>query len=430
MMNYQQTLDYLYSQFPEYQRIGARAVKVGLDNSRIIDEHLGHPHRSFRSVHVAGTNGKGSISHTLAAILQSAGYITGLYTSPHLVDFRERIRVDGCMIPKEEVTAFVERNEFFFKTLHPSFFEITMAMAFDYFRRVGVEVAVVEVGLGGRLDSTNIIMPDLSVITNIGLDHTLFLGETLPEIAAEKAGIIKTGKPVVIGEHSVETDSVFIEKATSENAEIMFAEDEYKILQVHETEDFLEFKIERENGEQIDVAYSLTGLYQHKNILTVLAAVDELRRKGYEISDEAIREGFENVQELTGLTGRWQKIASHPDMIVDTGHNAHGVRIVAQQLMKCMEKYANVHIVWGMASDKHPEKVIPLLPKEAKFYYTQADSPRSMPVEELAKIGEQCDRRGDYYLTVTEALAEAKRKAAIGDLIFIGGSNYVVAEVL
>lgn len=429
-MNYQKTLDYLYNQFPEYQRVGARAVKVGLDNSRIIDEHLGHPHRTFRSIHVAGTNGKGSVSHTLAAILQSARYITGLYTSPHLVDFRERIRVDGCMIPKEEVIDFVERNELFLKTLHASFFEITMAMAFDYFRRIGVEVAVVEVGLGGRLDSTNIITPDLSIITNIGLDHTLFLGETLPEIAAEKAGIIKNCKPVVIGERADETDQVFIEKASAENSEITFAEDLFSVAQIKENDDFLELKIDRKNVEQIDVAYSLTGLYQQKNIITILAAVDELRRKGYDIPDDALREGLENVQELTGLTGRWQKIASRPDMIVDTGHNAHGVRLVAQQLTKCMQQYSKLHVIWGMASDKHPENVIPLLPQDAKYYYTQADSPRSMSAEELSKIGRKFNREGNSYSSVTEALLEAKRNATSNDLIFIGGSNYVVAEVL
>ncbi len=428
-MDYQQTLDYLYNQFPVYQKIGARAFKVGLGNSDAISAHMGHPHKTFKTIHVAGTNGKGSVSHTLASILQSAGYITGLYTSPHLVDFRERIRVDGCMIPKDEVVRFVDQHLEFFKTLSPSFFEITMAMAFEYFRRLSVDVAVIETGLGGRLDSTNIISPDLSIITNIGYDHMAFLGETLPEIAREKAGIIKHKTPVVIGERHVETDDVFTRKAQEEMAEITFAEDVYSVLESSVADDdLLDLRIKNAAGDIFEKTFSLTGYCQNKNIVTILAAVDELRRAGYDISDDALREGLENVQEYTGLMGRWQKIATHPDMIADTGHNAHGVRLVAKQLAE--SKYDNIHIVWGMVNDKHPEQVLPLLPKNARYYFTQAPIERAMPATELLKIGQANGLRGEAFPTVTEALAEAKKNARANDLIFIGGSNFIVAEVL
>ncbi len=428
-MDYQQTLDYLYNQFPVYQRIGARAFKVGLGNSEKIAEHMGHPHKSFKTIHIAGTNGKGSVSHTLASILQSAGYITGLYTSPHLVDFRERIRVDGCMIPKEEVVAFVDKHIEFFKTLSPSFFEITMAMAFEYFRRLGVDVAVIETGLGGRLDSTNIISPDISVITNIGYDHMTFLGDTLGEIAGEKAGIIKHGTPVVIGERHEETDDVFVRKAAEESAKITFAEDVYTVLDsAVAADDLLDLRIKKDSGEVLEKTFSLTGYCQNKNIVTILAAVDELRSVGYDISDDALREGLENVQEYTGLQGRWQKIASRPDMIVDTGHNAHGIRLVAKQLAE--SKYDNLHIVWGMVNDKHPEQVLPLMPKNAHYYFTQAQIERAMPAEELAEIGLAVGLVGEVYPNVTEALLAAKKNARLNDLIFIGGSNFIVAEVL
>ncbi len=428
-MTYEQTLDYLYNQFPVYHRIGARAFKVGLGNSDAIADHLGHPHRSYRTIHVAGTNGKGSTSHTLASILQSAGYVTGLYTSPHLVDFRERIRVDGCMIPKEEVVNFVKQNEQFFRTLSPSFFEITMAMAFEYFRRTSVDVAVVETGLGGRLDSTNIITPDLSIITNIGFDHMTFLGETLPEIAFEKAGIIKSGIPAVIGERHAETDDTFINKANEVGAPLTFAEDRYKVTSVNIAEDdLLDVKLRNAACDEVDVTFSLTGYCQEKNIVTILAAVDELRRIGYDISDDALREGLENVQEYTGLMGRWQKVAERPDMIVDTGHNAHGIKYVARQIEE--SKYENIHIVWGMVSDKHPETVLPLLPKKARYYFTKAQIERAIPPNELAEMGKKAGLQGDAYENVTEALLAAKKNARHKDLIFIGGSNFIVAEVL
>lgn len=428
-MNYEQTLDYLYNQFPEYQHIGTRAYKVGLGNAEAMAQQAGYPHKTFRTIHVAGTNGKGSVSHTLAAILQSAGYITGLYTSPHLVDFRERIRVDGCMMPKDEVVKYVEEHIEYFKTIKPSFFEMTMAMAFEYFRRLSVDVAVIETGLGGRLDSTNIINPDLSVITNIGLDHTAILGETLAEIAAEKAGIIKRNKPVVVGERNAETDDVFVQKARAQQAALSFAEDKYKVIEsLIASDDLLDVTLETSDGERLEKTFSLTGYCQHKNLVTILAAVDELRQVGYEITDDHVREGLENVQEYTGLQGRWQRIATQPDMIADTGHNAHGIRYVAQQLNE--SNYQNLHIVWGMVSDKHPEEVLPLLPKQAHYYFTQAQIERALPAHELAKEAEKYGLKGDFYPNVTEALLAAKKNAHLNDLIFIGGSNFIVAEVL
>lgn len=428
-MDYQQTLDYLFNQFPVYQRVGARAFKVGLGNADAMAQKAGYPHRTYKTIHVAGTNGKGSVSHTLAAILQSAGYITGLYTSPHLVDFRERIRVDGCMMPKDEVVRYVRDNFEYFKTISPSFFEITMAMAFEYFRRLAVDVAVIETGLGGRLDSTNIINPDLSVITNIGFDHMAFLGETLPEIAGEKAGIIKKHTPVVIGERNDETDNVFVSKAREQEADITFAEDQYKVIQsAIAADDLLDVVLEDNEGRRLEKSFSLTGYCQHKNLVTILAAVDQLRKAGYDISDDAVREGLENVQEYTGLMGRWQKLASKPDMIADTGHNAHGIRYVAKQLEE--SHYDNLHIIWGMVNDKHPEQVLPLLPRKAHYYFTQAQIERAMPADELAEMGRKCGLTGEAYPNVTEALLEAKKNARPNDLIFIGGSNFIVAEVV
>ena len=429
-MKYEQILEAIYEKFPVYQQVGSRALKPGLGNIQAICERLGHPYRKFKTIHVAGTNGKGSVSHTLAAILQSAGYVTGLFTSPHLVDFRESIRIDGCMINKDEVVAFMGRNDMFLDSLQPSFFEIVTAMAFDYFERVGVDVAVIEVGLGGRLDSTNVIEPDLSVITNIGLEHTQYLGDTLALIAGEKAGIIKHGVPVVIGERHPETDPVFEAKASEMEAPIVFAED---ILKLHNHKDIdgkMEVDIEHVSGMRTNLLFSLTGLCQTKNILTILAAVDELRARGYDISDEAIKEGLADVQGLTGLTGRWQKIGNRPDIIVDTGHNAHGVRLLAQQLEECFSQYIHVHIVWGMCNDKEPGNVIKMLPRNAKYYFTQANVKRATPASELYEIGQSLGLDCHFYPTVSQALDRAKRNAEPADLIFIGGSNFVVGEAL
>ncbi len=430
-MTYEKILEDIYNRFPVYQQVGSIALKPGLGNILAIDERMGHPHRKFKTIHVAGTNGKGSVSHTIAAILQSAGYVTGLFTSPHLIDFRERIRVDGCMIPKECVVDFMDRHDMFLNSIQPSFFEITTAMAMDYFERVGVDVAVIEVGLGGRLDSTNIITPDLSVITNIGLEHTQYLGDTLAKIATEKAGIIKPGVPVVIGERHPETDHVFEAKAAENNATIVFAEDVVKMLDHKEENGMLIAQIEYARQQQRrQHAYSLTGLCQTHNLLTVLAAVEELKKLDYDITDLDVKEGMADVQGLTGLMGRWQKVASRPDMIVDTGHNAHGVKILTQQLEEQFSKYLHVHIVWGMCNDKEPEKVLALLPRDARYYFTQANVPRATQASELYEIGQRLGLNCHFYPTVSQAINRAKRYAEPADLIFVGGSNFVVAEAL
>ena len=429
-MTYEQILDDIFNRFPVYQQVGAVALKPGLGNIEAIDERLGHPHRKFRTIHVAGTNGKGSVSHTLAAILQEAGYVTGLFTSPHLIDFRERIRIDGCMIPKEDVIGFMDRNDMFLNSISPSFFEITTAMAFDYFERVGVDVAVIEVGLGGRLDSTNIITPDLCVITNIGLEHTQYLGDTLAKIAAEKAGIIKPGVPVVIGERHPETDPVFIAKAAEVGAPIIFAEDVMRLISHEVKEDMLVAQVEHVGHSTVERKYSLTGLCQTHNMLTVLAAVEALKSIDYDLTELDVRKGMADVQGLTGLMGRWQKISSRPDVIVDTGHNAHGVRILAQQLEEQFSRYLHVHIVWGMCNDKEPEKVLALLPRDARYYFTQANVKRATPAADLYEIGQNLGLNCHLYPTVAQAMNRALRYAEPGDLIFVGGSNFIVAEVL
>ena len=430
-MTYEQILDDIFNRFPVYQQVGAVALKPGLGNIMAIDERLGHPHRKFRTIHVAGTNGKGSVSHSLSAILQSAGYVTGLFTSPHLVDFRERIRIDGCMITKEDVMGFMDRNDMFLNSISPSFFEITTAMAFDYFERVGVDVAVVEVGLGGRLDSTNIISPDLCVITNIGLEHTQYLGDTLAKIAAEKAGIIKPGVPVVIGERHPETDPVFIAKAAEVGAPIIFAEDVMKMHSFEVKDDMLVAQVEHVGRQPAtERKFSLTGLCQTHNMLTVLAAAEQLKKLDYDVTDLDVRKGMADVQGLTGLQGRWQKISSRPDVIVDTGHNAHGVRLLARQLDEQFSNYLHIHVVWGMCNDKEPEKVISLLPKDARYYFTQASVKRATPAAELYEIGLGLGLNCHFYPTVAQAMSRALRNAQPGDLIFVGGSNFVVAEVL
>jgi len=432
-MTYSETIDYLYNHFPAFSHVGASALKVGLDNSLHLDEWLDHPHKAYKTIHVAGTNGKGSTSHTLASILMSCGYHVGLYTSPHLVDFRERIRVDGEMIEEQKVIDFVERTQREMPShIEPSFFEITMMMAFDYFREREVDVAIIEVGLGGRMDSTNIIMPDLCVITNIGLEHTQILGDTLGKIAGEKAGIMKRGVPVVIGERNDETDIVFEEKAKEAGAYIYFAEDIYKVTKAEEVDGMLAVKMEKRTNdghtEEDSLLYELTGLCQQKNIVTVMAATDILKRCGYNITFNGIYKGLKKVATQTGLMGRWQKISSNPDMIVDTGHNAHGVRLLAEQLTKA--PYSRKHIVWGMANDKRPEEVMPMMPQDGIYYFTRANVERAMSETEMEEIGRNAGLNGKAYHNVKDAIEAAKKNAEPNDLIFIGGSNFVVGEVL
>lgn len=424
-MTYKETTEYLFNSAPLFQHIGKEAYKEGLANTWTLDEHFGHPHRNFRCIHIAGTNGKGSCSHTLAAILQRAGYKVGLYTSPHLVDFRERIRVNGEMIPEQRVIDFVARERAFFEPLHPSFFELTTALAFLYFAECQVDVAVIEVGLGGRLDCTNIIRPDLSIITNISFDHTQFLGNTLALIAGEKAGIIKQDTPVVIGETTEETRKVFIDKAKEINALLWFAEEDHEVIssvpsglggRIYQTRSW-----EQLEGE-------LGGLYQEKNTNTVLCAVKMLRNLGYTIEDNHLREGFARVCELTGLRGRWQIIGKSPLILCDTGHNMGGIRYIAEQLSALPTR--TLRIVIGMVNDKDVRGALAALPAQATYYFTKANVKRALPEQELQEIARELGRTGTSYASVKEAYTQACSEASSEDVVFVGGSSFIVADLL
>lgn len=425
MLNYQQTVEYLYASTPVFEKIGAGAYKEGLSNTLALDQHLSHPHRQFKSVHVAGTNGKGSVSHTIAAILQSAGYKVGLYTSPHLVDFRERIRVNGECIDEQSVVDFVARHRAFFEPLHPSFFELTTAMAFDYFAREGVDIAVVEVGLGGRLDCTNIITPLLSVITNISLDHTQFLGNTLAEIASEKAGIIKSGIPVVIGESCEETRPVFEQTAARMCAPILFAEDHPMVVSAeHTTPNQITYHTEAYGN----ITGELCGDYQIKNANTILAAVAQLQSAGISISETAIRTGFAHVCQLTGLLGRWQLLGERPTVVCDTGHNVGGWQWLSRQLNA--QPCHQLRIVFGMVDDKDINTVTDLLPRHAIYYFTRATTKRAIDEQRVMDIGCSKGLIGKSYPSVIEAYRSAINESEADDFIFVGGSSYVVADLL
>ena len=389
-----------------YQRIGAAAYKVDLTNTLKLMKHLKEPQSSFKSVHVAGTNGKGSTSHMLASVLQDAGYKVGLYTSPHLKDFRERIKLNGKMMPEQKVVNFIENHRSFFEENQLSFFEMTVGLAFDYFKNEKVDIAIVEVGLGGRLDSTNVINPEVSVITNIGLDHTQFLGTTLAEIASEKAGIIKSKIPVVIGEAKPETKSVFLDKVRKEKSPILFVEEE----------DIPEFKID------------LLGNYQIKNYKTAYATLGFLKQKGWGISNKNIENGFLNVAKNTGLQGRWQLLNKSPKVICDTAHNIEGLSLVLNQLKK--EDFDQLHIVLGVVADKNLDAILPLFPKNAIYYFCKPAVMRGLAVAELQQKASAFELLGKSYVTVREAYKSAMTVAKAKDLIFIGGSTFVVAEIL
>ncbi|MDY3841665.1 MAG: folylpolyglutamate synthase/dihydrofolate synthase family protein [Prevotella sp.] len=420
-MTYQDTVDYLYNSTPVFEHVGASAYKEGLTTTLALDAHFGHPHRSFQTIHVAGTNGKGSCSHTLASVLQAMGKRVGLYTSPHLVDFRERIRVNGEMIPETEVIDFVEQERGFFEPLHPSFFELTTALAFNYFRKQQVDIAVIEVGLGGRLDCTNIITPILSVITNISLDHTQFLGNTLSQIAGEKAGIIKQGIPVVIGETTPETRSVFAAKAAQEGAPVIFAEDSPQVLSSTFAADGGRLYETRDYGH---IHGDLGGVYQEKNTNTILNAL-----KALGINDiQAIAKGFANVCRNTGMMGRWQRLQTQPLVICDTGHNVGGWQYLAPQL--AAQPCRQMHIVFGMVDDKDIDHVMELLPKHAQYYWTQASTKRAIAKEIVAAKGKRHHLDGNCYQDVPTAYRAALTHAEKDDFIFIGGSSYVVADLL
>lgn len=423
-MTYEQTTEYLFNCAPLFQQVGSSAYKEGLDNTRLLDEHFGHPHRNYRTIHVAGTNGKGSTSHTLASILQAAGYKVGLYTSPHLIDFRERIRVNGVPASKQFVVDFVERERCFFEPLHPSFFELSTAMAFLYFAQEKVDVAIIEVGLGGRLDCTNIITPDACIITNISPDHTQFLGSTLTQIAGEKAGIIKKGIPVTIGETTPETRAVFTEKATKEGAPIIFAEESEELIDAQPHNNGIRYTT---NSYGV-IDAELGGCYQVKNTNTILSALRVLKEQGYNIDSQHIQNGFANVTASTGLMGRWQRIGSNPTVVCDAGHNIGGIYYIVEQLSQ--QKYETLRIVFGMVNDKDIGSVLAMMPKDATYYFTQASVRRAMPSEELAGLASGYNLKGTCYPTVTDALNAARKDASTGDFIFVGGSCFVVADLL
>ncbi|MGL5016312.1 MAG: bifunctional folylpolyglutamate synthase/dihydrofolate synthase [Bacteroidales bacterium] len=425
MRSYKETIDYLFSRLPIFQRVGGAAYKEGLDNSIALDRHLNNPHLKYATIHVGGTNGKGSTSHLIAATLQAAGYRVGLYTSPHLVDFRERIRVNGQPISEDAVVKFVEDNQEFTESISPSFFELTMAMAFDYFAKEKVDVAIIEVGLGGRLDSTNIISPLLSVITNISFDHVQFLGDTLEKIATEKAGIIKCDTPVVIGEADEPLRSIFQNRADELRAPIYFAEDQDIIKEVsRENPNYIKYTTSQ--GETIHG--ELTGDCQIKNSATVLTAIRELKALGFNIENQAIEEAFKNVTKLTGLRGRWEKIAEKPLVICDTGHNEAGIIQIVKQIKSY--KYDTLRIVLGMANDKDVSKVLTLLPKEAHYYFTRASVPRALDHQELQNSAKALGLHGDSYPTVELAYRAALEDSTPEDFIYIGGSTFIVADLL
>ena len=402
-MNYQQTLDWLFSQLPIYQRSGAAAYKADIGNIVEACKRINNPHQQFKSIHIAGTNGKGSTSHMLASILQEAGYKTGLYTSPHLKDFRERIRINGNKIPEVQVVRFVRNNHHWFKEIGMSFFEMSVAMAFNYFAEEKVDIAIIETGLGGRLDSTNILSPELCVITNIGLDHTALLGDTIEQIALEKAGIIKKDTAVIIGRKQIETTAIFQEKAKTENAPLSYS------IPSNQTSD-------------------LKGNYQKENISTCVSSIRKLQEKGWSISEKDIENGLKKVVINTGILGRWQTIHNKPLTICDTGHNKDGIQNILTQIKQT--PHEQLHIVWGAVNDKKIEKLLELLPKNAMYYFCEANIPRATPNEILLKLAKQHKLKGQSYSSVKAAYSSAQNNANFNDLIFIGGSTFVVAEVL
>ena len=434
-MNYAETCEYLFNQMPMFERQGTSGYKEGLANTLALDEHFSHPHQSYVTIHVGGTNGKGSVSHTIASILQESGYCVGLYTSPHLVDFRERIRVNGIPISKNYVVDFVEEERSFFEPLHPSFFEVTTAMAFKYFKDRNVDIAIIEVGLGGRLDCTNIITPLVSVITNISYDHTQFLGNTLAEIAGEKAGIIKKGVPVIIGESNEETRPVFEAKAREMNAPIVFAEDKPEIASAEPTSD----------GGMLyhtpcfgDITGDLGGIYQQNNLNTVFFALNAIAQKGFlcECKDEVnkkkclteLLQGIAHVKDNTGLMGRWQVIQNAPKVVCDTGHNVGGWQYLSAQLssVSCQ----SMHIIFGMVDDKDINGVLDLLPKNAQYYFTKANNHRALNETVLSDLASKHGLVGKTYPSVFEAYNAAKAVASNNDFIFVGGSSYIVGDFL
>lgn len=429
VLTYQQTLNYLYAQLPVFHRIGAAALKPGLGNIIALCNAIDNPQNSFETIHIAGTNGKGSTSHYLAAILQAAGYKTGLYTSPHVKDFRERIRVNGQMVSKDFVVKFVAEKMPLYKAIDASFFELTVALAFDYFKKKKVDIAIIETGLGGRLDSTNIIAPRLSIITNIGYDHMDLLGNTLAAIASEKAGIIKPNTPVVIGERNIDTASVFSAKAQTEKASIVFAEDVFSLKK--QGQSALKLVVEAGNKltrKKSTYTSQLTGNYQLKNIGTVLTAVEQLRQQGFIILEKAVKEGLAKVVTITGLLGRWQVINQNPYTVADTGHNYDGLKETMLQLKEL--KKGQLHMVFGVVADKDLDMVLPLLPKKAHYYFCKPNLVRGLDATILKEKAALFGLKGETYTSCKKAYHAAIKHASPKDAIYIGGSTFVVGEII
>lgn len=423
-MNYSQTLDYLYSNLPMFHRVGAIAYKADLHNSYVLSDILNHPEQKFPSVHIAGTNGKGSTSHMLASVFQEAGYKTGLYTSPHLKDFRERIRINGKKIPKSWVSRFIHLHKNVFEEIHPSFFEMTVALAFDYFAKEKVDIAIIETGLGGRLDSTNIITPILSLITNIGLDHVHILGSTKREIAGEKAGIIKKNVPVLIGETHPESQEVFLRKAQETGSAIYFADQLFHENHVEQGALWLQV----DYAEYPNILSDMRGLYQVKNIKNILASVPLLNKSGWDIREEHVRAGLKKVKKNTGLLGRWQSLSKKPLSICDTGHNEDGIKEVLKNL--ALTPFDQLHFVLGMVADKDIHTILQMLPKEAVYYFCKANIPRALDEHILQQQARKAGLRGQCYSSVNAAYQTAKKNAKANDLVFVGGSTFTVAEVV
>jgi dihydrofolate synthase/folylpolyglutamate synthase len=425
-MNYVQTLEYLFTQLPMFSRVGAAAYKPDLTNTIKLCEALGNPQQQFKSIHVAGTNGKGSTSHMLASILQTAGYKTGLYTSPHLVDFRERIKIDGVYCSKEFVVEFTEKIKPLIATIQPSFFEITVAMAFSYFAEQKVDIAVIEVGLGGRLDSTNIITPEVSIITNIGLDHTQFLGDTIPQIAGEKAGIIKKDVPCIVSEYTEETKPVF--DAAAIHTSLAYGSELFTILDIKYTYDYLGVQVLNKKTEDVQTyQLDLNGSYQAKNIQGVLGAIGILQTKGWPISNQHILDGLSHVKKNTGLYGRWQMIGTNPTTVVDVAHNVAGIQTLLSQIK--LVNHQQLHIVFGMVKDKDIDSVLALLPTQATYYFTQAQIERAIDANELQQKAGQHGLTGNVFAHVNEAISAAQKQAQVADLIVVCGSVFLVGEI-
>ncbi len=427
-LTYSETIEFLYNSLPVFHRIGGAAYKASLNNTLELDKYFGHPHKKFKTIHIAGTNGKGSVSHMIASVLQVSGYKTGLYTSPHLKDYRERIRIDGKEISEQDVVDFVEKHWEIIEKIKPSFFEMSVAMAFEYFARMEVDVAVIEVGMGGRLDSTNIITPLISVITNISLDHTQFLGKTVAEIAKEKAGIIKPGIPVIIGETQEEANEVFVEKAGDCGSSILFADKQFNVNTRGSNAHRQSFELSGLKDAGYLLEPDLLGHYQKKNIVTVFSALQELIKQMPLLNIDTITSGIRDAALNTGLRGRWEVLQGDPLIICDTAHNEAGLKLVTEQLSALIK--GELHFIFGTVKDKDPENVLKILPKNARYYFTRANIPRAMDEISLTTEASKFGLTGNSYPSVKLALNAAKEQASSGDVIFIGGSNFIVAEVI